>query len=224
MPRFLRIAQVVLIALVLLSGGAMVLLTRTRSSSSADFPAPVQDATFVIPPFQLIDQDGRAFTRDDLLGKISVLSVVFTNCPLACPTMTEKMSAVADAVVGSPIQFVSISIDPIRDRPERLREYRLLHGITGIKADRWRHLTSNDGSDAVVREIVENGLRAALEVDKSRPIRAHDGSEMFNVMHPTWFFVIDGRDGLNARVLELYQSSNDADMQRLTSDLRKFIQ
>lgn len=225
MPKPLRIIQVALFLIVLVSGAAMIWLASRAPSPAgpAATPPPAIAARtegMTIPAFTLIDQDGKPYTRDRLLGKLTVLDVVFTNCPLACPMMTEKMSAIADATLGTPVQFLSISIDPERDRPERLREYRKIHDITGLKADRWTHLTSDDGSDAVVRAIVEQGLKAALDEDQSRPIKAHDGSSMFNILHPTWFFLLDGRDGRDVRVLDIFQSSSDEDMVRLQEQLR----
>lgn len=226
MPKPLRIIQIALFLIVLVTGAAMVWLARRAPSPAgpAATPPPAVAARtegMTIPEFTLIDQDGKLYTRDRLLGKLTVLDVVFTNCPLACPMMTEKMSAIADATLGTPVQFLSISIDPERDRPERLREYRKLHDITGLKADRWTHLTSDDGSDAVVRAIVEQGLKAALDEDPSRPIKAHDGSSMFNILHPTWFFLLDGRDGRDVLVLDIFQSSSDEDMMRLQERLRR---
>lgn len=226
MPKSLRIIQVALILIVLVTGAAMLWLARRAPTPT---PASVPGAPAVaartegmtIPAFTLIDQDGKPYSRDRLLGKLTVLDVVFTNCPLACPMMTEKMSAIADATLGTPVQFLSISIDPERDRPERLREYRKLHDITGLKAERWTHLTSDDGSDGVVREIVEQGLKAALDEDPSRPIKAHDGSSMFNILHPTWFFLLDGREGREVRVLDIFQSSSDEDMLRLQEHIRR---
>lgn len=224
MNKPLRVIQVLLFVVVLVTGLAMIWMSRRGRGPipepSVNVAARDRTEGLSIPPFALIDQDGKPYAREQLLGKLTVLDVVFTNCPLACPMMTEKMSAIADATLGKPVQFVSISIDPRRDRPERLREYRKLHDISGVKAERWSHLTSESGSDEVVRTIVEQGLKAAMDEDKARPIKAHDGSDMYNILHPTWFFLLDGRDGRDVKVLDIFQSTDDEQMMRLQDELR----
>lgn len=192
-------------------------------SPHADSGRPNIADLLSIPPFALVDHNGRRFTRDDLLGHITILDVVFTNCPLVCPTMTEKMHAMAEALADTPVRFVSISIDPNHDSPAALREYRKLHEITGEAADRWVHLTSPDGSSDYIKPIVQDGLKCALEEDRTLPIKASDGSDMFNILHPTWFFLLDARggDGKSIKVVDLYQSSSDDEMARLERDARK---
>lgn len=173
-----------------------------------------------VPDFNLVDQDEKPFTRRDFLGTLTIFYVGFTNCPLACPLMTEKAYGLSEQLAGLPVRLVSISVDPKRDTPKRLREYRRLHDIRGPKASRWTHATSADGADGYVKAIVEEGLHAAIEEDPYTLVDASDGSKMRNILHPTWFFLLDGRDGTSVKVLDMYQYSVDADLARLVSDVR----
>jgi len=91
---------------------------------------------------ELLDQDGRKlrFYTDVLKGRTVVINTFFATCTSVCPPMTANISKVQDALgdrVGKDIFFVSISVDPQTDTPERLKEYaRRFHARPG-----WSFLT-----------------------------------------------------------------------------------
>ncbi len=75
--------------------------------------------------FLLTDQNGAAFSSDQLQGKFSLIFFGFTHCPAICPTGLQVMSnamslldAVADAVTP-----VFITVDPARDTVARNKEF-----------------------------------------------------------------------------------------------------
>lgn len=93
----------------------------------------------------LTDQDGRKhrFYSDLLSGNVVLINVVFTQCPSACPLMTERLKQVRRLLgdgFGDDIRFLSISIDPARDTPKALKEFAQRHG-----ADEpgWRFLVAD---------------------------------------------------------------------------------
>jgi protein SCO1 len=76
----------------------------------------------------LLTQDGEPvrFYSDVLKDKVVLISFVFTRCTDVCPMQTQKLAAVQSLLrgwMGRSVHFVSISVDPERDRPEVLREY-----------------------------------------------------------------------------------------------------
>lgn len=96
----------------------------------------------------LIDQDGlRVRLYEDLMaGHVIVVNAFYTGCRAACP---QVMGTLADlrgqlAIDGLAARFISITVDPEHDTPDRLALYAR---AMGADAD-WRMLS---GDPATVR-------------------------------------------------------------------------
>jgi cytochrome oxidase Cu insertion factor (SCO1/SenC/PrrC family) len=81
---------------------------------------------------ELVDQDGRSlkFYDEVLKDNIVVISFIFTNCQSACPLMTRNLTMIRDMLREDErraIQFISISIDPLRDTPSAMKEFAQKH-------------------------------------------------------------------------------------------------
>ncbi len=158
-----------------------------------------------IPEFEGVNQDGQPVSHELFDGRISIVDFIFTNCPLACPMMSDRMMVTARDLKGTDVQFVSISMDPERDTPERLREYGAMY-----EADfsRWTFIT---GEKEELRSIAADGLKFAVEDNPDDMIPLPDGTTMPNIIHGTWFALI----GPDRQVLDLFQSSSEPDLLRL---------
>jgi protein SCO1/2 len=79
---------------------------------------------------RLIGPDGRARSRDDFKGRVTVLLFGFTHCPDLCPTALSNLSEVLDELgeERDRVQIAFITIDPERDTPEVLRDYMSAFG------------------------------------------------------------------------------------------------
>ena len=80
------------------------------------------------PNVPLTTQDGKVvrFYDDLLKGKSVVINLIYTTCSYSCPVETAKLVEVQRLLgdrVGKDIFFYSISIDPVTDRPEKLKAY-----------------------------------------------------------------------------------------------------
>lgn len=76
--------------------------------------------------FQLIDDHGQSFTREDLQGKWSLLFFGFTQCPDICPLTLLDLSRLMPELpeeIAEETQVILVSLDPARDTPEVLTEY-----------------------------------------------------------------------------------------------------
>jgi protein SCO1 len=80
------------------------------------------------PNLPVVTQDGKTlkFYDDVIKGKIVLISFLYTNCPDIRPLTTARIAQVEDKLgdmVGRDIFFVSMTVDPERDTPERLKEF-----------------------------------------------------------------------------------------------------
>ena len=98
-----------------------------------------------IPDVELLDQDGRKvrFYTDLVKGRVVAVNFIFTTCTTICPPLGATFARVQKelgARGGSDVRFISISVDPATDTPERLKawgaKFRAAEGwtlVTGRK-------------------------------------------------------------------------------------------
>ncbi len=127
-----------------------------------------------VPPFELIDSQGRPFSSAALDGKVWVADFFFTNCPGPCPRMSNQLARIQGATLGlADLRLVSISVDPARDTPEVLAAY-----ARRFRADpaRWIFLT---GRQDTISNLMSESMHLGFAEDLQQ--------------HSTKFVLIDGR-------------------------------
>lgn len=82
----------------------------------------------VIPDIVVLDQDGKAvhFYTDLIKGKTVAINFIFTTCTTICPPLAATFARVQKELgdkVGRDVYFISISVDPLTDTPERLKAW-----------------------------------------------------------------------------------------------------
>jgi len=179
-----------------------VLLLRQR-------PAPDLPMLGDLPAFSLIAEDGRAFGRDDLLGRVWIADFVFTSCSDACPLLQAKMRKIQDRLIpleqGGNISLLSISVDPERDTPQKLKQY----GETfGARPGLWRSLT---GDQREVERTVVRGFHTAMAKVPAEGADPHVAA--FEIMHGERLVLVDRQGRIRG-----YYDADDRD--RLLRDAR----
>lgn len=80
-----------------------------------------------IPDVRVFDQTGKQlnFYRDLIKGRTVAINFIFTTCTGVCPPMTATFRKVQQNLPARtpPIQLISVSVDPMTDTPERMREF-----------------------------------------------------------------------------------------------------
>jgi protein SCO1/2 len=92
---------------------------------SLDHPLPARVLTQ-----PLVGADGTPRQLESFAGKILVISDAMTLCQETCPldttTVVQAARAVDKAGLADKVEFVSITVDPARDTPQRMAAYRKL--------------------------------------------------------------------------------------------------
>jgi len=88
-------------------------------------PAAAREASPAIPNVAVTDQNGRAlhFYSDLVHGRVVAISFIFTSCSTICTPLGAHMAALQPLLKGRDVQLISISVDPQRDTPQRLKQW-----------------------------------------------------------------------------------------------------
>lgn len=183
---------------IFVSFGVIIVLALMRRVGDEEETLPVLGELI---EFQLTDQDGEQFSREDMMGKVWVADFIFTTCAGPCPVMsgqfTELQTRFANA---SDFRLLSISVNPEYDSPAILREYGDRYGADH---ERWRFLT---GKKESIHELAVEGFKV--------------GSIEDPIFHSTRFILLDDK----ARIRGYYISSELGEMQQLWRDVKLLAQ
>lgn len=99
----------------------------------ANAPQPQSASTAVrLHERTLMTQDGESirFPHEVIGDRIVVMDFVYTTCTTVCPVLSAIMERVQSNLgehLGAEVLLVSLSVDPGRDTPERLKAYAARH-------------------------------------------------------------------------------------------------
>lgn len=129
--------------------------------SAAVIPASVASSsskTLNIPDVEVLDQDGnvRHFYSDLVKGKTVAINFIFTNCTTICPPLGATFARVQREVADKDVQFISVSVDPLTDTPERLKAW----GAKFKAGAGWTFVTGNKSEiDELLRALGASAAR-----------------------------------------------------------------
>lgn len=158
-----------------------------------------------VPDFSLIDDQGRAISRQGLLGFVWVADFMFTRCAGQCPMLSAQMARLQTAFRTTPgIQFISFSVDSAHDTAEVLGRYARYYRAP---ASRWRFVT---GESQAVSRLVEDGFHLGVS----------DGASAAEpITHSLRFVLVDQE----ARLQGYYDATDARAMARLEADARRLL-
>ena len=153
-----------------------------------------------IPAFDLVDQNSKQFTLENVEGNVWLADFIFTTCSGPCPIMTERMSMVQhDLLEIDKLKFVSFTVNPDYDTPEVLKKY-----AQRFDADvgSWSFVT---GKYEQIQELIVEGFKMG------------DVEEI--VFHSTRFALVDHEGNLRG----YYSGTEPAEHEILTRDIQSLI-
>jgi protein SCO1 len=148
------------------------------------------------PDFALINQDGRKISFKEYRGKTTILTFIYTRCPLPdyCPLMTRNFVEINRELqnkpaLGARTRLLSITVDPDHDKPNVLRDYGARYigsGKDGFK--RWEFAT---GSPEQIKSVAQffglnywqekdqiiHGLRTAIITPDGKVAKVYRGND-----------------------------------------------
>ena len=166
--------------------------------SSSQYTLLTQDSTEVIFP---------QFVK----GKLVVMGFIFTNCPDICPLTTNNMRLIKEKLAQEKItnvEFVSLSFDPIVDRPSVLRKFAELRNLD---LSNWTFLT---GDKPEIDSLIKKSGVFAVPGDTSRTAT---GREIIFYIHTDRIAFIDEQ----GRIRKNYFGSK-INIDEIVNDIRNF--
>lgn len=169
-------------------------------SASAEGTVSVPAGVPIGGRFELTDETGQRVTGADYRGRWMLVFFGYTNCPDECPLTLQKMATTLQDLgsLADRIAPLFITVDPVRDTPERLANY-----LENFDA----RITGLTGSDDQVAAVAK-AYRVYYEPGKTE----ESGADL--VSHSTFLYLINPSGKLNALF------SQDVTPEKLTHALR----
>ena len=159
-----------------------------------------------IADFEMIDQNGKAFTNKDLDGYYYVTDFFFTTCPTICPNMTANMQRVQDRFMDDEdFRIASFTVQPEVDSVSVMKAYAELHEANDTK---WFFLTGD-------KKVIYNLARKSYFTS----VTEGDGGPN-DFIHTENFVLIDKEK----RIRGFYDGTSEASVNQLMTDVEILTQ
>lgn len=172
--------------------------------SACGKPGIKDEVDWPIKDFSAVNQSNQSFGLKELKGKVWVSDFVFTSCADVCPPMTENLTKLQQKVKAAGlknVEFVSFSVDPTVDSPERLTNYaKQFH----LDFKNWNFLTGYS------QQFIET---FALKDYKALVKKPQEGNQ---VIHGTSFYLIDQK----GHIRKSYSGYQDVPYNEIIQDIK----
>lgn len=157
-----------------------------------------------VESFEYMNQEEEMVSLDDLKGKVWMADFVFTSCETVCPPMTYNMTKLNEALEEEgveDVQFVSFSVDPTVDTPEKMKEF--MSGYDLSKAD-WQFLSGYSQDE--IETFAQENFKALVR-------KPEEGTQ---VDHATYFYLVD-QEG---KIIKAYPGFQNVPTEDIINDIK----
>jgi len=141
------------VVLTLLLTAVAFVVIKEAELSRTDIPVYTK-----LPEFTLLSADGETVTDSAMVGKVSLVAFMCTECDPRSAGAMVRFAELHDRYEHSDrVQFVVITTDPDHDSPDLLRHFS---EELGVDSDRWTALW---GQPETVRLLVEEGFHLSWD-------------------------------------------------------------
>jgi protein SCO1/2 len=152
------------------------------ASTAVAEPIESNVVELTVPDVNLVDQHGERdkFVSGMIGDRLAVITFTFSNCATICPALHGIFGKLQDRIgddLGKGTVMLTVSVDPVRDIPERLEHHAMHHKAK----PGWSFLTGE-------------------KTDVNRLLKAVEVYSPDILDHPPTVFVVDGRRGVWTRL------------------------
>jgi protein SCO1/2 len=169
------------------------------------------DTTFIkVPDFTLTDQSNEMveYKKD----KITVVSFFFSRCGTICPITNKNLLRVAETFKSNDfVQLLSLTVDPVYDRPEVLNKYT---NELGSNYNNWRFLT---GDKKLIYDLAIKGMKLPVSDASEYDKNIVDIDQTF--IHSDKLLLIDTKGNIRG----IYEGTNKSDIERLVVEIKVLL-
>ncbi|MCP9227853.1 SCO family protein [Bacillus mycoides] len=158
-----------------------------------------------VEKFAFTDQNGKNFGSSELEEKVWVADFIFTSCQTVCPPMTANMAKLQKMLHEEGIkdvEFVSFSVDPEVDTPEKITEFMKVYEMD---TKRTHFLTG------YTRPDIEKFAKKNFQTLVTKP------ENNTQVIHGTSFYLVD-KDG---KVVKKYSGLQNTPYEDIIRDIKR---
>ncbi|CAG9614122.1 SCO1 protein [Bacillus rhizoplanae] len=157
-----------------------------------------------VEKFSYTDQNGKPFGLSDLKGEVWIADFIFTSCETVCPPMTANMTKLKNMLKEEGIkdvEFVSFSVDPTVDKPEKMKEFMERYDTD---MSNWHFLTNYTQEE--ITAFAKNSFQAFVDKPASTT----------QVIHGTKLYLVDK----NGTVVKSYSALTDTPYEEIIQDIK----
>lgn len=168
-----------------------------------------------VPYFALTNGFGKPFGSKDLKGRIYMASFMFTSCPTTCPGLIQRMKVAQKRLkgLGQKVALLSITVDPITDKPEVLYKFARKNKANPYV---WHFLT---GSRDELRSLLIDGFKVPMgDKEPVEGVVGDDKVTLLDIAHTEKLVLVDENQNIRG-----YYSTDKLGMDKMMIDVGLLI-